>query len=154
MLALTLRQARREDAAVIAGFNIALAQETEALALDPDTVLKGVTRLLNTPDLGFYTVAEADGQVVGCLMITYEWSDWRNGVIWWLQSVYVDQAFRRQGVFRAMYGHVQQQAQSKPDVAGFRLYVEHNNQAAQRTYSDQGMAKTHYLMFEDLKSSC
>ena len=151
MADLIIRYATPEDADVIAGFNVALALETENLALDPPTVLGGVTRLLENRELGFYVVAEIGGKIAGCLMITYEWSDWRNGVIWWVQSVYVVPPFRRRGVYKTLYGHVQQLAASDHDVAGFRLYVEQDNDAAQRTYANQGMAQTPYLMFEDLK---
>jgi len=151
MTDLVVRLATPADADTIAGFNHALARETEALELDPDTILAGVTRLLDNRELGFYVVAESGGEVAGCLMITFEWSDWRNGMIWWLQSVYVSPSSRRQGVFKSLYGHVRDMAKRDPDVAGFRLYVEKDNTAAQRTYADQGMGKTHYLVFEDLK---
>jgi GNAT superfamily N-acetyltransferase len=151
MAEFTFRFATPDDAEVIAGFNSALALETEDHRLDPDTILAGVTRLLQNRDLGFYVVAETGGQIAGCLMITYEWSDWRNGVIWWLQSVYVAVPFRRQGVFKGLYGFVHNLADNDPDVAGFRLYVEKDNTAAQRTYANQGLQPTHYLMFEDLK---
>lgn len=151
MAGLTVRKAVPGDAAVIAGFNRALALETEALELDPDTILAGVSRLLANPELGFYVVAETGGEIAGCLMITFEWSDWRNGMIWWLQSVYVSPPFRRQGVFKTLYGHVRDMAARDSGIAGFRLYVEKDNTAAQRTYADQGLQPTHYLMFEDLK---
>ena len=151
MAGLTVRKAVPGDAAVIAGFNRALALETEALELDPDTILAGVSRLLANPELGFYVVAETGGEIAGCLMITFEWSDWRNGMIWWLQSVYVSPPLRRQGVFKRLYGHVREMGELDPAIAGFRLYVEKDNTAAQRTYADQGLQPTHYLMFEDLK---
>lgn len=145
---LTLRHGIAEDAETIARFNIALAAETEDKALDPDTVLAGVRGVLSRPERGFYLVAERAGTVVACLMVTVEWSDWRNGEMWWFQSVYVAPEVRRQGVFAAMYRHIEAEAKARPDVAMLRLYVERENHTAQAVYRSLGMGPTVYELFE------
>lgn len=147
-----IRRARAADADTIAMFNIAMADETEGKRLLPEVVAKGVRRLIAEPALGFYLVAEHDAEVVAALMVTTEWSDWRNGRFWWLQSVYVRPAWRRRGVFRAMYGHVTAAAALEPDVCGFRLYVERENRNAQATYRTLGMHETDYLLLEQLRA--
>ena len=147
-----IRAARPGDADTIAAFNIAMAFETEGKQLLPEVIGAGVRRLLADPQLGFYLVAEADGAIAGSLMVTTEWSDWRNGRFWWIQSVYVPAQWRRSGVFRALYGHVTREAAAQPDVCGLRLYVEHENTEAQATYRSLGMRATDYLMFEELKA--
>lgn len=144
------RVAAAHDAAVLAEFNAAMALETEGKRLLPEVVGAGVRSLLANPESGFYMVAEQDG-VVGALMITKEWSDWRNGSFWWIQSVYVRPAWRRQGVYRRLYRHVQELAAKDPAVCGFRLYVERANRQAQTTYRALGMSETRYLVFEELK---
>jgi ribosomal protein S18 acetylase RimI-like enzyme len=146
----TLREARRSDADVIAKHNSAMAEETEAKLLDPAIAGPGVKALFGDSSLGRYWVAEANGQVIGQLMVTYEWSDWRNGTIWWIQSVYVRPESRRQGVFSALYRHVELLAAAEPDVIGLRLYVESNNLRAQQTYEALGMVKPGYLVMETL----
>ncbi|MDB5913782.1 MAG: hypothetical protein JWP22_2457 [Ramlibacter sp.] len=146
-----VRLARPADADTIAGFNAAMAWETEGKRLLPQVVGAGVRRLLAEPGLGFYLVAEAGSEVVACLMVTTEWSDWRNGRFWWIQSVYVAPGWRRRGVFRALYAHVGEAAAAAPDVCGFRLYVEHDNVAAQATYERLGMSRTDYLLLEQLR---
>lgn len=149
---LSIRKAQRRDAADIVRFNSAMALETEGKALLPERVTPGVQRLLDDPSLGFYLVAEQAGSVVGSLMVTNEWSDWRNGLFWWIQSVYIVPAARRQGVYRALYDFVRDMARADPGICGFRLYVEKDNTAAQRTYSSLGMAPTDYLVYEELKA--
>ena len=146
-----IRRARPGDAPAIAAFNAAMALETEGKRLFPDVVGTGVRSLLRNPKAGFYVVAENGERVVGALMITKEWSDWRNGAFWWIQSVYVRPEFRRQGVYRRLYRHVQGLAKKDRRVCGFRLYVERENRRAQATYRALGMAKTRYLVFEELK---
>lgn len=143
-----IRRATLEDAETIAAFNIAMALETENKALDANTVQAGVASLFDAPELGFYLVAEADGQIVASLMITTEWSDWRNGLFWWIQSVYVSPLFRRQGLFSQLYRHVESLAKGDSRVCGFRLYVEKENEIAQSTYRSLGMKETHYRLFE------
>ena len=146
-----VRLAAPQDAPVLIEFNSAMALETEQKALLPDVIGAGVHSLLGNPASGFYVVAEKNDHVIGSLMITKEWSDWRNGTFWWIQSVYVRPAFRRQGVYKQLYRYVQQLAASDPAVCGFRLYVERENARAQATYNALGMKKTGYLVFEELK---
>lgn len=148
---LKIRRARRRDAAALIAFNCAMALETEGKVLMPQVIGTGVRHLLRHPDAGFYLVAESGGEVIAGLMITTEWSDWRNGVFWWIQSVYVRAAYRRQGVYRSLYRAVQALAARKRGVCGFRLYVERRNRRAQATYRASGMARTHYLVYEQLK---
>jgi GNAT superfamily N-acetyltransferase len=150
-LALAFRRAEPRDADAIAAFNAAMALATEGKELIPEVIGAGVRRLLATPSLGFYVVAEHAGEPIGCLMVTNEWSDWRNGLFWWIQSVYVRPEFRRQGVYRRMYEHVRELARSDASVCGFRLYVEKDNEAAHATYASLGMAQTDYLIYEELR---
>lgn len=146
--AMKIRNARLTDAAIIADFNTRLAWETEQLKLDAKTILRGVRAVLKDATKGTYFVAEHEGAVIGQLLITSEWSDWRNGNFWWIQSVYVAAAQRQSGVFRALFDHVQKLALARREVCGLRLYVEQNNQRAQRTYTKLGMTKTYYEVFE------
>jgi GNAT superfamily N-acetyltransferase len=150
-LELAFRRGELRDADTIAVFNAAMARETEGKALIPDVIGAGVRRLIETPSLGFYIVAEHQGRVIACLMITNEWSDWRNGLFWWIQSVYVEAPFRRQGVYRRMYDHVRGLAKADSSVCGFRLYVEKENEVAHATYGALGMQETDYLIYEELK---
>ncbi|MEL6130005.1 MAG: GNAT family N-acetyltransferase [Cyanobacteria bacterium J06636_28] len=149
---ITIRLAKPNDAETIAAFNRAMAQETENKDLIPEVILAGVRSLFEHPSRGFYIVAETDGNVVACLMITTEWSDWRNGVFWWVQSVYVQTAYRRRGIYRSMYSFVKELAEKEPGVCGFRLYVEQDNSRAQNTYRALGMTQSPYCLFEELKS--
>lgn len=146
-----IRRANPTDVEVIADFNSAIAGETEQIELLPEVIRAGVSALIENPTYGFYILAETKGEVVGSLMITNEWSDWRNGMFWWVQSVYVKSDHRRQGVYRAMYQHVKELAQQESNVCGFRLYVEHENKRAQQTYAALGMQETPYRIFEELK---
>lgn len=148
-MVVTVRPARPADAATIADFNRRMALETEALELDPATLHRGVTAALADPAKARYAVAEADGRLVGQLMVTLEWSDWRDGWIWWIQSVYVAPEARRHGVLAALYAHVREAAKGQGDVRAIRLYVESENAVAQRAYERLGMARTHYLVFEE-----
>lgn len=142
-----VRPATPADAAIIADFNIAMAKETESIDLDHATVHAGVRAGIADAAKARYFVAESAGRVVGCCMITHEWSDWRNGDIWWFQSVYVHPDFRRAGVFRAMYEYVESAAKSA-GVVMLRLYVEQENHRAQKTYEAMGMSLAHYLVME------
>ena len=146
-----IRQATAADAPVLVEFNCAMALETEGKELLPEVIGAGVRALLANPAAGFYVVAESEHRVVGALLITKEWSDWRNGTFWWIQSVYVRPEFRRQGVYKTLYRHVQEMAAGDPGVCGFRLYVERENSRAQATYRSLGMKETHYRVFEELK---
>ena len=145
---ITVRPATTADAPTLVEFNIAMALETEDHPLDRPTVLAGVSRIFHQGEHGFYLVAECDDAVVGSLMITTEWSDWRDGLWWWIQSVYVIKAQRRRGAFRTLYEHVCELAQSEDDVCGIRLYVEKDNSGAQSVYRDMGMSETHYRLYE------
>ncbi len=143
-----IRQAGPGDAQIIADFNLRLARETEQLELVPDTVYEGVRALLSDARKGIYFVAHVGGEITGQLMITYEWSDWRNGTIWWLQSVYVKPEFRRRGVFRALFHHVQGLASSQGDVTALRLYMHAENRTARESYRILGMKQTKYEVLE------
>jgi ribosomal protein S18 acetylase RimI-like enzyme len=145
-----IRKAVSADAGSIAAFNIAMAWETEGKKLSTAKIEPGVRALFGKPEYGFYLVAEMEDAVVGCLMITYEWSDWRNGLFWWIQSVYVKPEFRRQGVYRTMFAYVKELAGREPEVCGCRLYVEQDNIIAQETYKRLGMEETHYKIFEEV----
>jgi GNAT superfamily N-acetyltransferase len=147
-MTLLIRNAQSRDLDLIASGNAAMALETEHRRLEPATVRAGVQAAFDEPGRGRYFVAEFDGRVVGQLMITFEWSDWRNGVFWWIQSVYVAPEARRQGVFRALYGHVERLAKETPGVCGLRLYVENDNIRAQQTYLGCGMVNAGYLVME------
>jgi len=149
----TIRFARRDDLQTLVQFNRAMARETESKELIPEVVSAGVSALLDRPELGFYVVAQQNDEIVGCLMVTTEWSDWRNGSFWWIQSVYVLPRARRQGVYRRLYEFVKAEAGKKKDVCGFRLYVERENVAAQKTYASLGMVETEYKLYEELKQN-
>ncbi|TBR36099.1 MULTISPECIES: GNAT family N-acetyltransferase [Dyella] len=146
-MSLTIRPAERRDAEHIAAWNIAMAWETEEKRLDPATIARGVEAVFDEPRRGFYMIAELDGEAVGCLLVTYEWSDWRCGDFWWIQSVYVVASARRSGAFRAMYAEVTRRA-TEASAVGVRLYVETENLRAQGTYEKLGMEKCHYFMYE------
>jgi len=143
-----VRPATPADAEIITANNAAMAAETERRALDPETLRAGVGRVLADPARGVYYLAERDGKVVGQLLITREWSDWRDAWFWWIQSVYVAPEARRQGVYRALYQHGYAAARGQPDVCGLRLYVEQDNTAAQRVYERLGMRRAVYRLYE------
>jgi GNAT superfamily N-acetyltransferase len=145
----TIRLAERSDAAVVAEWNAAMAWETEHKRLDPEVLKRGVMAVFDEPRRGFYLLAERESRAAGCLLVTYEWSDWRNGDFWWIQSVYVAPDARRGGVFRAMYADVARRA-GEAGAVGLRLYVETENARAQNTYSELGMEQCHYLMYEQM----
>lgn len=137
------------DADVIARFNRAMAWETERKELPEDTINAGVRGLFARPGQGFYLLASIDAEPVGCLMVTYEWSDWRNKTFWWIQSVYVLPDYRGRGLYKALYAEVKRRALEDGGVCGFRLYVEKENLKAQRVYEHLGMHEAPYLMFEE-----
>jgi len=138
-----------EDAETLAQFNAAMAWETEEKKLDLPTVTRGVKGVLADAANGFYVVATSDKEVVGALLVTYEWSDWRCGRYWWVQSVYVRPELRRRGVFRELYCFVKAKAQSDSHVRGLRLYVEKANHDAQQCYSEMGLDEMPYKMYEE-----
>ena len=145
---ISIRSARLDDQPVIVDFNCRLAEETEHKRLDLDTITHGVRRALSQPGLCRYWVAESDGQIVGQAMITLELTDWRDGVLWWLQSVYVAEPHRGQGVFRALFEHIAAAAKADPEVRGLRLYVERENTRAQRVYEQMGLSPSGHLVYE------
>ncbi len=147
---LVVRRATISDASAIAQFNTDMAMETENLRLAPEKISAGVQNMINHPERGFYLVIESDDQIVASLMVTTEWSDWRNGTFWWIQSVYVVPNWRRKGLYSALYNKVRELALEAENVCGFRLYVEQDNTSAQATYSSLGMHCTHYKMFEEM----
>ena len=144
-----IRNAFPSDADSIIDFNQAMARETEDRTLEDRIIRAGVQRIFDEPNQGFYLVAENEEGIIGTLMVTREWSDWRNGQFWWIQSVYVEKRYRRKGVYRKMYRFVKKLASSQPDICGFRLYVEKDNLIAQQTYRSLNMEETPYLLFEE-----
>jgi ribosomal protein S18 acetylase RimI-like enzyme len=147
-MSIVVRRADLADAAIVAEFNRRLAEETEGKTLDAAILRAGVEAGLADENKGLYFVAEDDGAIVGQLMLTREWSDWRNGWMWWIQSVYVQKEARRRGIFRILYQHVYEAAKADPAVIGLRLYVEQANEAAQQTYERLGMSRIGYLLFQ------
>ena len=151
MPTITIRPATSADEEIIIDFNCRLAEESESKKLDPPTVQLGVRAILANPQHGRYFLANIGNQIVGQMMHTFEWSDWRNGEIWWLQSVYVHPDFRRQGIFRSLFQHLQNEAATSPNVVGLRLYVEEHNTSAQATYEQLGLKLAGYVVMESLK---
>jgi len=147
-MSLKIRRARFEDAGIIVEFNRRLAVETEGKTLDLELLNRGVKALLEDDAKGFYTLAERNGEVVGQTLITLEWSDWRNGWFWWIQSVYVREDARSNGIFKAIFKALKEEARQDPQTIGLRLYVEHNNQHAQSIYRKLGMSDTAYGILE------
>jgi len=147
---LQIRVAVPADGDLIAARNCAMAFETEGRELDCETAQKGAMAVIEDPAKGWYLVAESDGVIIGQCMITFEWSDWRCGQIWWVQSVYILPECRRTGVFSAMYAWVAASARHRPGVVGLRLYVERENEAARAAYRTLGMEEAPYVMYEDL----
>jgi len=146
-----VRRAEVEDADRIAELNMLLAEETEGKRLDRRVVVEGVKALLEDSDKGFYIVAERTdrtSKIVGQLMITFEWSDWRNRYYWWVQSVYVDREYRNRRVFSSLFKHVVELAESRKDVYGLKLYVEEHNEPAKKAYAALGMRKAPYEVYE------
>lgn len=142
-----IRRATTKDASAIIDHNILLAKETENEHLDPLIAKQGVHTLFSHPEKGFYLVAEENGTIIGQLMITFEWSDWRNKDIWWIQSVYVHKEYRETGVFNALYREIQKQAKQH-NIPLLRLYVHKDNERAQQVYDKKGMKKGTYIFYE------
>ncbi len=148
LIPIEIRRARAAEAPAIARFTRAIALETENIHLDANQVMRGVAAVFEDPRHGFYVVALSEKAVVGCLLVTYEWSDWRNGVQWWLQSVYVDPEFRRKAVFSKLYRFTIDVALQHDNVCGIHLYADRRNQAAIKAYTRLGMNRTEYRIFE------
>lgn len=148
---MNIRLAQRSDIADLVKFNRNMALETEGLELDAEKLTKGVTAVFDRPENGFYVVTEIDGEIIGGLMVTYEWSDWRNARQWWIQSVFIKPTYRGRSLYTKMYDFVKKLAEADGNVCGFRLYVEENNVKAQAVYEKVGMSRSHYLMYEEQK---
>lgn len=147
---INIRKAEFKDVKVIAKFNTLNAKETEGMELEPETALKGAKAIIKDPHKGFYLVAETKGEIVGQLMVTNEWSDWRNKYFFWIQSVYVREDSRQKGIFSALFHHLKDIARYKKNVAGLRLYVEKSNETAKEAYEEMGMIIPPYNMYEML----
>lgn len=148
---MNIRLANRNDVDALVEFNQAMAMETERKRLDSTTLNRGVAAVFDDPAKGFYVVAEADDKIVGGLLVTFEWSDWRNGWFWWIQSVYVLPEYRGRAIYPAMYDFIKRLADGRGDVCGFRLYVERENETARRVYDKAGMHESYYRMYEEEK---
>ncbi len=146
-----IRKATRADIQALVDFNTAMAFETEGITLDQHIIKSGVQELFHDPTKGFYIVCEIENSVRACLMITYEWSDWRNGNFWWIQSVYVQKEYRQLGLYKLMYDHIKTTVLKSGEVAGIRLYVDDDNLIAQNVYQKLGMQKSNYQIFEYTK---
>jgi len=151
MADLEIRSAVPADAPAIVEFQILMARETEDLELDRETITGGVDAVFADSAKGTYWLAERDGRIAGCLLTTYEWSDWRNGTVLWIQSVYVPPEERGRGIYRALYEHLKRRVEREPDLKGIRLYVDRRNAVAQRVYARLGMTREHYDLFEWMK---
>jgi ribosomal protein S18 acetylase RimI-like enzyme len=147
---MNIRLAENQDIASLVEFNQAMALETEGKTLDSQILQSGVRSVFDDEKKGFYVVAEENGEIIGGLMVTFEWSDWRSAWFWWIQSVYILPEFRGQGIYGRLYDFVKDTAQKRGDVCGFRLYVEKENARAQKVYEKLGMEETYYLMYEEM----
>lgn len=143
-----IRQAIPSDVITIVDFQQRMAMETENLSLNKDVLEKGVMHFFNFPGQGFYLIAELEGEALGCMLVQYEWSDWRNGKVLWLHSVYVKPEFRKKGAFALLYEHVSQMVSNNPELKGIRLYVDKTNMGAAKVYERMGMSNAHYELFE------
>jgi GNAT superfamily N-acetyltransferase len=148
---LKIRKANHDDWETIANFQVMMAKETEAIDLDWTTVSMGVKAIFENPGLGQYFLAEDEGKVIAGLMTTFEWSDWRNAMVWWLQSVFVLPAYRKMGVFGKMYAHVKHLVRQNKNVSGIRLYMVTSNETARKAYEAVGMDGERYQLFEWMK---
>ena len=143
-----VRKGRRDDVSTIVGFQLRMALETEGIHLDRATVRRGVRAVFDDPTKGCYWVAEEDGRLVGVVLVLPEWSDWRNGAVLWIHSVYVVPEARRRGVFKALYRHLERRVKRSPRLKGLRLFVDKGNRRAQKVYQTLGMSKDHYYLYE------
>jgi GNAT superfamily N-acetyltransferase len=147
-----IRKATAGDIPALVEFQMSLALESENVILDQGILATGLKALFDDPTKGYYNIAEDDGEPVGCHMVTYEWSDWRNGMVLWLQSVYVREAYRKKGVFRQMYDNLLDVIRKDAGLRGLRLYVDKSNERAMKTYEKMGMDGSHYTVYEWMKS--
>lgn len=151
MATVSIRKSQPADIPTIVDFQKRLALESENVQLDGTLVTRGIQAMFDDPSKGIYFVAEVDGELAGCHSITYEWSDWRNGMVWWLQSVYVVDKHRKNGVFKAMFENLKKLINNDPTLVGLRLYVDKTNARAQKVYAAMGMNGDHYSVFELMK---
>ncbi|HMP98636.1 MAG TPA: GNAT family N-acetyltransferase [Cyclobacteriaceae bacterium] len=151
-MTISIREASISDKAQLMDFQIAMASETEDIVLDRNILDLGISAVFNHAEKGRYLIAEFENKVVGCLMLTFEWSDWRNGTVIWIQSVFVDKQYRGKGIYKALYQHVQNEAQNSQDIRGIRLYVDKRNKLAQEVYEKLGMNGEHYQVYEWMKN--
>jgi ribosomal protein S18 acetylase RimI-like enzyme len=148
---ITIRDANAQDIGAIIDFQMEMALETETLKLDRDILTQGVNSVLSDSNRARYFIAESDNMAVGMLMITYEWSDWRNGWVWWIQSVYTKPGFRKMGIYKMLYDHVKGLVNASDNIRGIRLYVDKRNVPAQKVYESLGMSGEHYTTYEWMK---
>jgi L-amino acid N-acyltransferase YncA len=146
-----IREATSKDIPYLLDFQLKMALETENITLEISSLTLGVNRLFKDPTKGRYYVAEQDNEVIGCLMTTYEWSDWRNGTMIWIQSVYIVPDHRGKGVYKNMYDYIKRMVNEDHDLRGIRLYVDRTNNAAQQVYKNLKMNGEHYQVFEWMK---
>lgn len=146
-----VRPARPGETGLLIDFQARLAQESEGLELDLAVLGRGIRAVFDDRGLGEFWVAELDGQVAGCLLVTREWSDWRNGTVLWIQSVYVRPEARGRGVYRSLYEHQRRRVEDAPDLMGIRLYADQRNRGARATYERLGMTGDHYVLYEWMK---
>lgn len=151
MNTISMRKASHKDIEVLIEFQQKLAAETEGLKLDEVTLQRGMNAMFDDPGKGVYYVAEMNREVIGCHMLTYEWSDWRNGMVYWLQSVYVRESYRKHGVFKVMFQNLMSQIKNDIGIIGLRLYVDKSNERAQKVYTAMGMNGEHYTVYEWMK---
>jgi GNAT superfamily N-acetyltransferase len=149
---ITIQKAEPQHIDVLIDFQQRLAHESEGVVLDASTLRKGMQALFADPGKGFYNIVSDDGEIVACHMITYEWSDWRNGMVWWLQSVYVKESHRKKGIFKMMYDNVISLIGKNPNLIGLRLYVDKSNERAMKVYGAMGMDGSHYTVYEWMKN--
>ena len=148
---ITIQKAERQHIDTLIDFQQRLAYESEEVVLDGSTLRKGMEAMFADPGKGLYYIALDGEQIVGCHMITYEWSDWRNGMVWWLQSVYVTESYRKKGIFKMMYDNVISMIKKDPNLIGLRLYVDKSNERAMKVYGAMGMDGSHYTVYEWIK---
>lgn len=150
---ITIRKGKQSDNKTIVNFQVRMAKETEQIDLDPEIVSKGVNAIFNSPEKGIYFVAESGDKIIASLLITFEWSDWRNGNVYWIHSVYVLPEFRKKGVFKTMYLYLKNIVLKDKNIVGLRLYVDKTNANARKVYETMGMDDGHYMLFEWMKKS-
>src|SRR5688572_9857248 len=148
---ITIQKALPNHIDILIDFQQRLAYESEGVRLDASTLREGMEAMFDDPDKGVYYIARDGNEVVGCHMITYEWSDWRNGMVWWLQSVYVKESHRKKGIFKMMYDNVISMIKKDPSLIALRLYVDKSNERAMKVYSAMGMDGSHYTVYEWVK---